>query len=342
MREYDVAWQRTQFEGGWAGIDWPEEFGGRGLPLLEQIVWYEELVRADAPRSSVLVAGLNQMGRSIIAFGSEEQKAEYLPRILSGDDIWSQGFSEPNAGSDLASLTTRGRVEGEELVISGQKIWSTFAQYANRYGALIRTDKELPRHKGISWVVIELDRPGIEVRPIEMLDGSAEFCEVFLDDVRVPLSNVVGELNGGWRVAMGTLALERGPTLFDQRLRLARTVVGLIEETVAAGGKPGDELIGRLAFARAQAESVRAMVFQLISENSPGNIPGAEGLSVHVIQAHLRQTVARLGIDVHAGDSLEMNPWTEDWLWQFCSTLGGGSTDIQKNVIGERALGLPR
>jgi alkylation response protein AidB-like acyl-CoA dehydrogenase len=342
LLEYDVAWQRTQYEGGWAGIDWPADYGGQGLSLLEQVVWYEELVRADAPKNTVLVAGLNQMGRSIMAFGSEEQKRHYLPRILSGQDVWSQGFSEPDAGSDLASLRTRAKVEGDELVISGQKIWSTNAQYANLYGALVRTDPELPRHKGLSWVVVELDRPGIEIRPIETLDGGADFCEVFLEDVRVPMRNVVGGLNEGWKVAMGTLSLERGPTLFDQRLRLAHTVVELIGTALEQGRGESDELMHRLAMARARAEAVRAMVYQLISDNSPGNIPGAEGLSLHVFQAHLRQEVARLGIDVNDREALEMGRWTENWLWHFGSTLGGGSVDIQRNLIAERALGLPR
>lgn len=339
---FDREWQKRQYDGGWAGIDWPVEHGGRGLSRIQQIMWYEELVRADAPRNSVLLAGMNQIGRTIIAFGSEEQKATYLPRILTADDVWCQGFSEPDAGSDLASLRTRGRVEGDEIVISGQKIWNSFGHWATMCGALIRTDPDAARHKGLSWVVIPMDAPGVEVRPITTLDGGQHFAEIFFDEVRVPIGNVVGELHQGWNVAMGTLQLERGPTLFDQRLRLVEWSKQLIADARERGAQVGDDIMSRLVMSRAQGEAIRSMVYLMMSATEPGAIPGVEGMCLHVSQSQLRQSLARLGVDVFPEEAPAMQEHTRDWLWHFGSTLGGGSVDIQRNVIGERGLGLPR
>jgi len=233
--EYDRAWQRRMHDAGWAGIAWPKEYGGRGASLMEQLVWYEEYARAGAPDISTLFVGLDHACPTLIACGSDAQKAEHLPRILRGDVIWCQGFSEPNAGSDLASLQTRAVIEGDELVVTGQKIWTSFAHVAEFQELLVRTDPEAPRHRGISWVICPMGLPGMEIRPITTLTGESDFCEVFYDAVRIPLANVVGRLNDGWRVAMATLSFERGTAFLSEQVRIARRVDELIATARAAG-----------------------------------------------------------------------------------------------------------
>src|SRR5262244_1723712 len=228
-REFDLAWQRRMFDAGWAGVNWPREYGGRGLALMEQLIWYEEYARAGAPEITTTFVGLNHAGPTLIACGSPEQKAYHLPRILRGEVIWCQGFSEPNAGSDLAGLSTRAVIDGDDLVVTGQKIWTSFAQIAEYQELLVRTDPDAPKHKGITWVICPMDAPGIEVRPIRTMAGHQDFCEVFYDEVRIPRANIVGKLNDGWRVAMSTLSFERGTAFLSEQVRLTRMVDELIE-----------------------------------------------------------------------------------------------------------------
>src|SRR5262249_34622850 len=201
MRAYDVAWQRAQWDGGWAGINWPREYGGRGLSLLEQVIWHEEYARADAPYIGCCFVGVNHGGPTLIMRGTEGQKRFHLPRILTGDAVWCQGFSEPGAGSDLASLKTRAVIDGDHLVVNGQKIWTSFAHVADYQELLVRTDSSGAKQHGITWVVCDMHTPGIDVRPIETMAGDFHFCEVFYTDVRIPLANIVGEVNQGWSVA---------------------------------------------------------------------------------------------------------------------------------------------
>ena len=229
MVSYDRAWQKRQFEGGWAGIAWPKEYGGRGLSLIEQLIWYEEYARAGAPDIGMFYVAVNHAGPTLITCGSEAQKAFHLEKILRGDSIWSQGFSEPGAGSDLASLRTRGEIDGDHLIINGQKIWTTYGQYSRYQELLVRTDAQSPKHRGLTWVICDMSTPGIDVRPIECMDGSEHFCEVFYDNVRIPSNNVVGGLNNGWATAMATLGFERGTG-------------GLADQIVLSG--VADELIG--------------------------------------------------------------------------------------------------
>jgi alkylation response protein AidB-like acyl-CoA dehydrogenase len=211
-RAFVLEWQRRMFQGGWAGLTWPSEYGGRSLSVAQQIVWFEEYARSGAPSThNASFVGMNHAGPTIIACGSEEQKAFHLPRILSGDVIWCQGFSEPGSGSDLASLRTRGRVEGDEIVIDGHKIWSSYADIADYQELLIRTDPDSSRHRGLTWLICPMVLPGITVRPIKTMAGPAKFCEVFYDQVRVPIAEaVVGGIGQGWQTAMATLSFERG------------------------------------------------------------------------------------------------------------------------------------
>jgi alkylation response protein AidB-like acyl-CoA dehydrogenase len=355
IRAYDLGWQRTQYEGGWAGIAWPKQYGGRGLSLLEQLIWYEEYGRAGLPSLDSTFVGLNHAGPTLIEWASDEQKAAHLLPILRGDVVWCQGFSEPEAGSDLASLRTRARIDGDELVVSGQKVWTSNANIADWQELLVRTDTDVPKHRGITWVICDMRSPGIDVRPIEAMDREHEFCEVFYDDVRIPLCNVVGQLNQGWTVAMSTLSFERGTAFTAGQVRLASTVENLI---AVAGERPGpsgrgtaladEELARRLATLRAEVAALRAMTYSMISRSTRQGTPGPEGSIVKLYFSELEQRVARLSMDLLGPDSLrfqsrwEPGGWTGDYLHSFASTIGGGTSEIQRNIVGERVLGLPR
>ncbi len=355
IRAYDTGWQRTQYEGGWAGISWPQEYGGRGLSLLEQLIWYEEWGRAGLPTMDSTFVGLNHAGPTLIQCATPAQKAAHLPLILRGDVLWCQGFSEPGAGSDLASLRTRGVIDGDQLVVSGQKIWTSSAFVADWQELLVRTDPEAPKHRGITWVICDMHSPGIDVRPIKSMDGESEFCEVFYDEVRIPLSNVVGEINDGWRVAMSTLSFERGTAFTAGQVRLASTVERLIE---LAGGRPGplghgtaladESLAVRLATLRAEVAALRAMTYAVISRGVRSGTPGPEGSIVKLYFSEVEKRVARLSMDILGPDSLRHvskwlpGGWSGDYLRSYASTIGGGTSEIQRNIIGERVLGLPR
>ena len=354
LRDYDLAWQRRMFEGGWAGVSWPREYGGRGASLMEQVIWYEEYARAGAPEVTTTFVGLNHAGPTLIACGSEEQKAFHLPRILRGDVVWCQGFSEPNAGSDLASLQTRAVIEGEELVVSGQKIWTSFGNVAEFQELLVRTDPEAPRHRGISWVICAMDSPGIDIRPIKTLTGDQHFCEVFYDGVRIPLRNVVGRLNDGWRVAMATLGFERGTAFLSEQIRLARRVEDLAALARSVPGPRGgraiddDELARRLALARAEVDAMRAMTYRSVSLAVRTGVPGAEASVIRLFFSELVQRIDLLALDILGPAAVERRVegpgarWADAYLGGLSQTIGGGTKDIQRNIIGERMLGLPR
>ena len=343
VREFDAAWQRTQYEGGWAGIDWPTEFGGRGLSMFEQVVWYEELVRIGAPTFSCFLVGLNNAGPTLMLHGTAEQKNRYLGPILRGETPWCQGFSEPEAGSDLASLRTRGEVDGDEIVVTGQKIWTSFAQWADYGEVLVRTSPPAQRkHDGLTLLIVDMASPGIDVRPIHQIDGNPEFCEVFFDEVRVPVTNVLGSIGDGWRAALSTLAVERGPAVLDMRLASILHTDEMIAEAKRRDLLGNRLVASRLAKLRADAAAVRAMAYQQVSDATPGSPPGPETTAIRAFHVQLEQRVARMGVDLVGSESLAAGARTDLWLRQFMSTIGGGTIDVQKNIIGERVLGLPR
>ena len=354
MREYDLAWQRAQFDGGWAGIAWPSEFGGRGLSTIQQLIWYEEYAIAEAPWIGANFVGINHGGPTLIARATAEQQAFHLPKILRGEVVWCQGFSEPEAGSDLASLKCRAVVDGDDLVISGQKIWTSFANVADYQEMLVRTDPDAPKHKGITWLICDMHAPGIEIRPIPTMDRGAEFCEVYYDEVRIPISNVVGDVNDGWSVAMSTLAFERGTGFMAGIIEIGHTVDLLIDEArvrVGSDGRPvigDDELARRLAEAKAEVIVLRSATYRAISRNMRTGAPGPEGSMLKLTYGELVQRIQRLSIEIIGPEALQFNgrnrsiPSTGDWLRSFSSTMGGGTSEIQRNIIGERVLGLPR
>jgi alkylation response protein AidB-like acyl-CoA dehydrogenase len=351
---YMRAWQRTLFEGGWAGISWPREYGGRGLSLIQQLIWYEEYARAGAPETSCLFVGLNHGGPTLIVHGNEEQKSRHLPRILRGDEIWCQGFSEPGAGSDLASLRTRGEIDGDHLVVNGQKIWTSFAQVADFQELLVRTDPNSTRQRGITWVICDMRTPGITVRPIRSIDGEHHNCEVFYDNVRIPLRNVVGSVNEGWKVAMATLSFERGTAFTEMQLRSAVELEKLIELAGKLQDATGRRLLddgsirAQLGRLRGRSAALRAMTYMGASRARQQAIPGPEGTLVALMLAEVKQAILQLAMEILGPESVEdADPlstvhWVHKYLYSYQTTIGGGTSEIRRNIIGERILGLPR
>ncbi|MGD9701243.1 MAG: acyl-CoA dehydrogenase family protein [Acidimicrobiia bacterium] len=355
IREFDTAWQRTQYESGWAGISWPKEFGGCGLPLIQALIWFEEYGRQGLPGIDACFVGLSHAGPTLIERAADEQKAYHLPKILGGEVVWCQGFSEPEAGSDLASLQTKAVVDGDQLVITGQKIWTSYADVADWQELLVRTDREAPKHKGITWVICDMSSPGIDIRPIRTMDGEEEFCEVFYDEVRVPLANVVGQVNEGWSVAMSTLSFERGTAFTVNQVRLAGVVENLIDlakhRTGADGRRPwiaDEEIARRLAEVRAEVAAMRAMTYAGISRSMRHGSPGPEGSIIKLYYSDLAQKVYRLAFDILGDDGVEFisrwspGGWSGSYLFSHAASIGGGTSEIQRNIIGDRVLGLPR
>jgi alkylation response protein AidB-like acyl-CoA dehydrogenase len=345
---FDRSWQRQQYDGGWAGISWPKEHGGRGLTPVEQLIWSEEYASADCPlvHDSVWMA-LNHAGHTLIHCGSEEQKAFHLPRILRGEATWCQGFSEPNAGSDMLALRTKGEVDGEYLVVNGQKTWTTFAHLADYCELIVRTGEPGGRHKGLTWVIGDMHAEGVTVRPMAALDGHLHNCEMFFDDVRLPLSNVVGEVGQGWSVILKTLEFERGGAAFSSFCQLAVHLEQLIAEA-RAGTAIGDPLIAnRLAFARARVQSLRALMYVMVEAAERDIDLGAEGSILHLPYSELEQEIYRLAVDIRGPSGLirQGGPaigWHDLYFKSLSATIAGGTSEIQRNTIGERLLGLPR
>ena len=340
-REFALAWQKAQARDGWAGLSWPKEAGGQGLSTSEQIVWFEECARARAPSPlGPSFVGLNHAGPTLIACGSTEQKAYHLPRLLGGEVLWCQGFSEPGAGSDLGSVRTRGRIEGDELVLDGQKLWCSYADIADWQEMLVRTDGEARNSAALSWIIVPMDAPGITVRPIRTMAGTQTFCEVFYDAVRVPLSNVVGGINNGWATAMSTLSFERGTAT----LALLIDTVTRVDDLL--GDCPTSRPVMRATLARLRAEgrSILATTyrFALDSEHS---VPDASGSIIRLGFAEFAQRVTAAAIDLYGIDAPEVvgaHGWGHEYLHAFSETIAGGTAEIQRNIIAERVLGLPK
>ena len=355
---FDLAWQRTLYDNGWAGISWPKEYGGCGLSLVQQIIWHEENARVGAPGVGANFVGLNHGGPTLIACATEAQKSFHLPRILRGESAWCQGFSEPDAGSDLANLKCRAEIDGDHVVVTGQKIWTSYAGVADYQELLVRTDPDASKHGGITWLICDMNFPGIEVRPIPTMVGSTDFCEVFYENVRIPLENVVGTVNDGWRVAMSTLGFERGTAFISQQMRLSQVVealVGLARETPGADGRPASEdseIARRLGVLRAEVAALRSMSYATISRAMRSPTPGPEGSMVKLFYSEIAQRTYQLALEVlgkrkvqserAVGHWLMGSDWLRGYLGSFAATIGGGTSEIQRNIIGDRVLGLPR
>jgi alkylation response protein AidB-like acyl-CoA dehydrogenase len=328
---------------------WPEEFGGQGMDAVRVAVLNEEFHRAGVPR---VYRGMGEslVGPSIIVHGTPEQQAHFLPRIISADDRYCQGFSEPDHGSDLAAVQTRGVVDGDEIVVTGQKVWTSGAARANRMFLLCRTAPDLPKHAGLSYVLIDFTAPGVEYRPIRQISGAAEFAEDFLDGVRAPLFNVIGGLNNGWRVAMTTLGHERGGRATVAHLSFAKEFWDLAE-TARKRGKTTDPLIRQqLAWAYTQVELMRFSGLRTLAQLAAGRPPGPEASVAKLFWSEYHKRLGEIAMSVEGSDGLlrpdgegyPLSGWQNVFLSSRAGTIYSGTSEIQRNIIGERALGLPR
>jgi alkylation response protein AidB-like acyl-CoA dehydrogenase len=345
------AWQRALASGRWVGIHWPVEYGGRGAALTQVAAYNEELARADAPQI-LGRAGVSLVGPTLMAHGTETQRRQWMTRILSGDDIWCQLFSEPDAGSDLAALSTRAEKRGGVYVVTGQKVWSSYAKFADWGIGLVRTDPDAPRHTGISMLAIPMTAEGVEVRPLRQITGENEFNEVFLDCVEVPVENLIGPENEGWRVANTTLANERGAAFVWKEQVLQEVAFDLLVKACARAGRLGDALVRqRLAQARIEVEIFRLHNERTLGRLARGEEVGSESSLVKLFWAGMSQRLHETAMAVlgpaallAAGDecAIDRGRWARELLATRANSIMGGTNEIQRNVIGERLLGLPR
>ena len=354
-RAYDTAWQRMLFEAGFAGISWPKELGGRGASPAEQLVFLEETERAHAPYVGVNFVGLLHAGPTLIAEATSEQRSRYLSPILRGDEVWCQGFSEPGAGSDLAALRTRAVRDGDDYVVSGQKIWTSHAEVADFCELLVRTDPDAPKHRGISWLIMPMDSSGLEVRPLRTIYGSSEFSEMFLDEVRIPVANRVGAENDGWRVAMVTFSFERGTAFVSellQSIELLESLVEMAKSTGADGAHPWDDAgirreLGHLA---ADLDALWSLTRRNVTQASRTGVPGVGGSVFKLHYSEVRHRLGDLAMRILERSALSFDDLgrarsgdqVHGWVHAISLSIAAGTSQIQRNILGERVLGLPR
>ena len=338
--KYLSDWQRKLYEGGWAGISWPLKYGGRGASLMEQAIFQEELARANAPQL-IGTIGLSLVGPTIIAMGTEEQKERYLVPILSGEEIWCQGFSEPNAGSDLASLGTKAMRDGDDFVVNGQKIWTSFAQLADWCLLLVRTDTAAPKHRGITCLLLDMRSDGISVRPLRQMSGDSGFNEVFFSNVRVPISQVLGKVNQGWTTAITALI----QVVFKRNLEalIARAY------TVERNGRPASEdpiVRQKIAQAHLELEIMRLNTNRALTSLSKTGTPGPEGSIQKVFWSEWNQRLQQTAQEILGPygqlSDFDRGSWQYAFLRARGNTIEAGTSEIQRNIIAERVLGLPK
>ncbi|MGD9471616.1 MAG: acyl-CoA dehydrogenase [Novosphingobium sp.] len=353
---FRIEWERKLYEGGWSGISWPTKYGGRGATLVEQGIFAEECARAQAPEG-INVIGRNLAATTLMHHGNEAQRERYLPRILAAEEIWCQGFSEPNAGSDLASARCRAVADGDHFVVNGQKIWTSFAQYSQWCILLARTDQDVPKHKGLSFFLVDMKSPGITIRPLTQISGENEFNETFFEDVRVPKENLVGELNDGWRIAMTTLAYERGAEdalarqiRFKQELDL---LIAQAQEVRLGARRAIDDpaIRQRLATSIVDLELMRMNCLREFSKAIKGEKPGPESSLMKLYWSHVAQDMADMAMEVLGPETLLMQGDPDTiargrfpmaFMQSRAFTIYSGTSEIQRNIIAERVLGLPK
>ncbi|MFF7405752.1 acyl-CoA dehydrogenase family protein [Streptomyces murinus] len=336
-RAYDLGWQRTLYDAGYADVHWDAS------PAL-RMIFLEESEKAGAPYVGANFVGLLHAGPTIAAEGTEAQRARWLPPILRGEEVWCQGFSEPDAGSDLAALRTRARRDGDDYVVTGSKIWTSHAEVADWCELLVRTDPDAPRHRGITWLAMPMDAEGITVRPLRTLAGSTEFAEVFLDEVRVPAANRVGAENDGWRVTMVTLSFERG-TAFVGEVVACRRVLRQLACTAQENGRWDDPALRRrLGRLDAEFRALWRLTQWNVSEAmANGGVPGVGGSVFKLRYSGARQELYDTAADVLGPDALDLDrPWVLDRLSSLSYTIAAGTSQIQRNIVAERILGLPK
>ncbi len=344
-------WQRLLFEGGWAAISWPRERGGRGAGVVQRWLFEEELDRIGAPRPIASSGAVDLIGTALLEHGTPAQQKRFIRPLLSGEELWCQGFSEPGAGSDLASLRTRAERHGDEFVVSGQKVWTSHADLADWCFLLCRTEPEAPKHRGLSLLLVDMHTPGITVRPLRQITGEAEFCEVFFEDVRVPAENLVGQPGSGWAIAMGILAHERGPVWTFTFQRKIRRSLDQLLAFVRRHKLGADPLIRQwLAQAFIEVEMLRVSGYRSMTRLCRSGQPGSESSIEKVMGSETDQrlqdvTMRVLGAWANAcpeGEEKEWERMVREYLYARSETIMGGTSEIQRNVIAQRILGLPR
>jgi alkylation response protein AidB-like acyl-CoA dehydrogenase len=346
-----LAWERKLGEAGWIGLSWPRVYGGRGASISEQVIFNVEYVKANAPaRISFFGEGL--LGPTLIAHASESQKHRFLPPILRADELWCQGYSEPNAGSDLAGVQTRAVLDGDEWVVNGQKVWTTFAHHADWCFVVTRTDPEAPAHAGISYLLVPMRQPGVTVRPLKQMTGTAEFNEVFFDDARTPADMVVGGVNGGWKVAMATLGFERGTASLSQQLAFERELWDLVDIARKCGAADDEVIRQRLARAYAGVKIMGYNSMRMLTQLERSGVLGPEASIGKLYWSTWHRALGELAMDIlgasgmvasgEVGEGYELNDVQRSFMFARAETIYAGSSEIQKNIIGERVLGLPR
>lgn len=356
MREFFAflrGWQKQVFAAGWAGVSWPKAYGGRGATLLEQVIFTEEMARAVAPPLAN-VLGLSLIGPTIIAYGTDAQKQRFLANILSGDEIWCQGFSEPNAGSDLAGIRTAAKLEGDHYIVNGQKVWTSYGWAADWCALLTRSDPDSTKHKGLTYILVDMKSPGVEVRPLRQLTGETEFNELFFRDVRVPVENVLGKAGEGWEVAIGTLMHERATLGAGMQITFRRQFDRLVElsHIVERNGHPAAEdpvMRQKLAQSYIDIEIMRLNQMRSISRISQTGVPGPEG-SVHkIFWSELNQRFQQVAMELLGpyaqltdGVAIDDGQWAYNFLRARGNTIEAGTSEVQRNIVGHFVLGLPK
>jgi alkylation response protein AidB-like acyl-CoA dehydrogenase len=341
--------QRKLFDAGWAGVAWPKQYGGRGASLIEQVLFLEEMVRAQAPPLANTL-GITLIGPTLIHYGTEAQKQRFLRPILSADEIWCQGFSEPDAGSDVAAIRTEARLDGDHFIVNGQKVWNSYGWAAGWCALVVRTDLKAAKHKGLTYLLVDMKSPGIEVRPIRQITGESEFSELFFRDVRVPVENVVGQINQGWEVAIGTLMHERATAGAIFTIRYQRSLEQLIDYTHKTGQNTDPVVRQKIAQAYAELEVFRMNQMRATSRASSG-VPGPEGSILKIFWSEYNQRFQQMAQEILGpyGMLEEGSPYAIDggeWAYGYLrargNTIEAGTSEIQRNIIGHFVLGLPK
>jgi alkylation response protein AidB-like acyl-CoA dehydrogenase len=363
FEEFVTSWRQTLHEGGYLAPGWPVAFGGAGLSALEQVILAEEFAKAGVPMGGPNdVFGIQMLGNTLLQWGTEEQKAYYLPRILSGDDKWCQGYSEPNAGSDLSNVGLRGQLDGDQWILNGQKIWTSAGHLADHIFTLARTDPDAPKHKGISFLLVDMRQPGIEVRPIKMISGESEFNEVFYTDATAPKENVIGGVNNGWAVAMTLLGYERGEAAATMPIRYQAEIDRLFMLAKERGLDKDPNIRQRLAWCYSKVQIMRYLGMRTLTKFVQGHHPGPDGAISKLYWSEYHLKITELAVDILGAEALVPSgrppssafqtddsgapnstaSWVGTFLNARAGTIYAGSSQIQRNIIGEMVLGLPK
>jgi len=347
------AWQRKLYEAGYVAMGWPRDYGGQGADVMRQTIVNEEMVRVRAP-GLIGLMGIQMVGPTLIAHGTEEQRRRHLPPILTAEEIWCQGYSEPGSGSDLASLRTSAELRGDEFVVNGQKVWTSNAQFADWIFCLVRTDPDAPKHRGISYLLIDMKSPGITVRPLVQMTGDAGFNEVFFEDVHVPRANLVGGLNDGWTIANATLFHERN--MLGSTTRTQQVLQGLLSLARAHGraGRPASAdpaIRRRLADLAIRVETMKLEAYRQLTDTLRGRSPGIAASVSKLVTTELNHDLAEAALDILGSygplargnrRARDGGTWPVDFMFTLGLIIGGGTSQIQKNIIAERGLAMPR